>query len=160
MASGGATLLAFDYGRRRIGVAVGNTLTRQARPLLTLDVTEAGPDWTRIAALLAEWRPARLVVGVPYNDDAAAASADTAPDTGADAGAGAAIAAEAQRFARRLRGRCGLPVDTVDERLSSAEAHERLRTERRAGRRGTIAKRDIDSAAAAVILQDWLDNHT
>jgi putative holliday junction resolvase len=143
MASGGATLLAFDYGRRRIGVAVGNTLTRQARPLLTLDVTETGPDWTRIAALLEEWRPARLVVGVPYNDDAAAA-----------------IAAEAQRFARRLHGRCGLPVDTVDERLSSAEAHERLRTERRAGRRGTIAKRDIDSAAAAVILQDWLDNHT
>jgi putative holliday junction resolvase len=147
MASGGATLLAFDYGRRRIGVAVGNTLTRQARPLLTLDAAEAGPDWARIAALLDEWRPARLVVGVPYNDAAAGA-------------AGVAIAAEAQRFARRLHGRCGLPVDTVDERLSSAEAHERLRTERRAGRRGTIAKRDIDSAAAAVILQDWLDNHT
>ena len=145
MASGGATLLAFDYGRRRIGVAVGNTLTRQARPLLTLDVAETGPDWARIAALLEEWRPARLVVGVPYN---------------AEAAAGAAIAAEAQRFARRLHGRCGLPVDTVDERLSSAEAHAQLRTERRAGRRGTIAKRDIDSAAAAVILQDWLDNHT
>ena len=154
MASGGVTLLAFDYGRRRIGVAVGNTLTRQARPLLTLDVTETGPDWARIAALLEEWRPARLVVGVPYNDDAAAAAAD------AGSAAGAAIATEAQRFARRLHGRCGLPVDTVDERLSSAEAHERLRTERRAGRRGTIAKRDIDSAAAAVILQDWLDNHT
>jgi len=145
MASGGVTLLAFDYGRRRIGVAVGNTLTRQARPLLTLDVTETGPDWARIAALLEEWRPARLVVGVPYN---------------AEPAAGAAIAVEAQRFARRLHGRCGLPVDTVDERLSSAEAHARLRTERRAGRRGTIAKRDIDSAAAAVILQDWLDNHT
>jgi putative holliday junction resolvase len=156
MGSGGATLLAFDYGRRRIGVAVGNTLTRQARPLLTLAVSETGPDWARITALLAEWRPARLVVGVPYNDGAAGASADA----GSGVAAGAAIAAEAQRFARRLQGRCGLPVDTVDERLSSAEAHARLRTERRAGRRGTIAKRDIDSAAAAVILQDWLDNHT
>lgn len=156
MAFGGATLLAFDYGRRRIGVAVGNTLTRQARPLLTLDVTEAGPDWARIVALLDEWRPARLVVGVPYNERAAKADADIA----AGAAAGPTIEAEAQRFARRLHGRSGLPVDTVDERLSSAEAYERLRTERRAGRRGAIAKRDIDSAAAAVILQDWLDNHT
>ena len=144
MASGGGTLLAFDYGRRRIGVAVGNTLTRQARALTTLDATEAGPDWPRIGALLAEWRPVRLVVGVPYNDGAS----------------GEEIAAEAQRFARRLHGRFTLPVDTVDEQLSSAEAHGRLKAERRAGRRGQIAKQDIDSAAAAVILQDWLDNHT
>jgi putative holliday junction resolvase len=144
MASGGGTLLAFDYGRRRIGVAVGNTLTRQARALVTLEADAAGPDWARIAALIDEWRPARLVVGVPYND----------------AAPGAAIAAEAQRFARRLHGRFGLPVDTVDERLSSAEAHDRLREDRRAGRRGPIAKKDIDSAAAAVILQDWLDRHT
>jgi putative holliday junction resolvase len=144
MVSGGGTLLAFDYGRRRIGVAVGNTLTRQARALVTLDAGESGPDWTRIAALIGEWQPARLVVGVPYND---AAPGDT-------------IAAEAQRFARRLHGRFGLPVETVDERLSSAAAHERLKAERRAGRRGQIARQDIDSAAAAVILQDWLDNHT
>ena len=144
MAPGGVTLLAFDYGRRRIGVAVGNTLTRRARPLTTLDATEAGPDWAQVAALLAEWRPARLVVGVPYNDGAP----------------GEAIAAEAQRFARRLHGRFELPVDTVDEQLSSAEAHGQLKEGRRAGRRGPIAKRDIDSAAAAVILQDWLDNHT
>ncbi len=143
MAPGGVTLLAFDYGRRRIGVAVGNTLTGDARPLTTLEATEAGPDWTRIGALLAEWRPARLVVGVPYND---------APDE--------PIAAEAQRFARRLQGRFELPVDTVDERLSSAEAYDRLKDGRRAGRRGAIAKKDIDSAAAAVILQDWLDRHT
>ncbi len=144
MAPGGVTLLAFDYGRRRIGVAVGNTLTGDARPLTTLDATDSGPDWTRIAALLAEWRPARLVVGVPYNDGAP----------------GEAIATEAQRFARRLHGRFGLPVDAVDERLSSAEAHDRLKEDRRAGRRGPVAKKDIDSAAAAVILQDWLDNHT
>lgn len=144
MAPGGVTLLAFDYGRRRIGVAVGNTLTGDARPLITLDATDAGPDWARIAALLAEWRPARLVVGVPYNDRAQ----------------GEAMATEAQRFARRLQGRFELPVDMVDERLSSAEAHDRLKEERRAGRRGPVAKKDIDSAAAAVILQDWLDNHT
>ncbi|NGX16068.1 Holliday junction resolvase RuvX [Wenzhouxiangella sp. XN24] len=144
MASGGGTLLGFDYGRRRIGVAVGNTLTRRARPLLTLAATDAGPDWTRIAALLAEWQPARLVVGVPYND----------------AAPGAEIAAEAQRFARRLHGRFLLPVDTLDEQLSSAAAHDTLKAARRAGRRGTIGKEDIDSAAAAVILQDWFDNHS
>lgn len=144
MASGGGTLLAFDYGRRRIGVAVGNTLTRQALALITLDADDSGPDWPRIAALLEEWRPAQLVVGVPYN---AGASGET-------------IAAEAQRFARRLAGRFGLPVEVVDEQLSSAEAHARLKAERRAGRRGRIANKDIDSAAAAVILQDWLDNHT
>lgn len=144
MAPGGATLLAFDYGRRRIGVAVGNTLTGDARPLTTLDATDAGPDWARIAALLAEWRPARLVVGVPYNDRAQ----------------NEVMATEAQRFARRLQGRFELPVDMVDERLSSADAHDRLKEGRRAGRRGPIAKKDIDSAAAAVILQDWLDNHT
>lgn len=147
MAPGGVTLLAFDYGRRRIGVAVGNTLTGDARPLITLDATDAGPDWARIGALLAEWRPARLVVGVPYNDGASGAQ-------------GEAIATEAQRFARRLQGRFELPVDMVDERLSSAEAHDKLKEDRRAGRRGPIAKKDIDSAAAAVILQDWLDNHT
>jgi putative holliday junction resolvase len=144
MASGGVTLLAFDYGLRRIGVAVGNTLTRNARPLLTLDAGETGPDWAQLADLLREWRPARLVVGVPYNDGAS----------------GQETVAAAQRFARRLQGRFNLPVDTVDESLSSVEAYERLRAQRRQGHRGPIAKKDIDSAAAAVILQDWLDNHT
>jgi putative holliday junction resolvase len=143
MASGGVTLLGFDYGRRRIGVAVGNTLMRSAQPLTTLEATDAGPDWARVAALLEEWRPARLVVGVPYNDGAS----------------GQEMVAEAQRFARRLHGRFGVPVDTVDEALSSSEAYGRLKVERSGGRRGPIAKKDIDSAAAAVILQDWLDNH-
>jgi putative Holliday junction resolvase len=147
MAATTSTLLAFDYGRRRIGVAVGNTLTGRASALETVAVTEAGPDWDRIAALVADWQPARLVAGVPYNDAGAGGTGDD-------------IAAEAQRFARRLHGRFGLPVELVDERLSSAEAYAGLKTERRAGRRGRIDKRDIDSAAAAVILQTWLDNHT
>jgi putative holliday junction resolvase len=149
MASGGVTLLAFDYGRRRIGIALGNTLSGSARPLETIGNGSTGPDWDRIAALLEAWRPARLVVGVPYND---AAFAGASPDND--------LETEAQRFARRLRGRFGLPVETIDERLSSAEAEARLKEERRAGRRGPITRKDIDGAAAAVILQDWLDNHT
>jgi putative Holliday junction resolvase len=147
MAGAAGTLLAFDYGRRRIGVAVGNTLTGRARALETVAATDAGPDWERIAALLREWQPARLVVGVPYNDGAADAEGED-------------IAQQAQRFARRLHGRFELPVELVDERLSSAAAYQGLVAERQAGRRGRIAKQDIDSAAAAVILQDWLDKHT
>lgn len=150
MAGAAGTLLAFDYGRRRIGVAVGNTLTGRARALETVAATDAGPDWERIAALLREWRPGRLVVGVPYNDAA----------EGAEGAEGADIAGEAQRFARRLHGRFELPVELVDERLSSAAAYAGLVAERRGGRRGRIARQDIDSAAAAVILQDWLDKHT
>ena len=147
MAAATGTLLAFDYGRRRIGVAVGNSLTGSARALETVAATDAGPDWTRIGALLEEWRPGRLVVGVPYNDAAPGAPGED-------------IAREAQRFARRLHGRFGLPVELVDERLSSAAAYQGLVAERRAGRRGRIARQEIDSAAAAVILQDWLDKNT
>jgi putative Holliday junction resolvase len=128
-------------------VAVGNTLTGRARALETVAATDAGPDWARIGALLREWQPARLVVGVPYNAEAPDAESDD-------------IAAAAQRFARRLHGRFELPVELVDERLSSAAAYQGLVAERQAGRRGRIAKQDIDSAAAAVILQDWLDKHT
>ena len=150
MAGAAGTLLAFDYGRRRIGVAVGNTLTGRARALETVAATDAGPDWERIGALLREWQPARLVVGVPYNAEAPDAESAESDD----------IAAAAQRFARRLHGRFQLPVELVDERLSSAAAYEGLVAERRAGQRGRIARHDIDSAAAAVILQDWLDKHT
>jgi putative holliday junction resolvase len=143
MAGAAGTLLAFDYGRRRIGMAVGNTLTRKARALLTLELADTGPDWPRIEALVREWQPVRLVVGVPYNAD----------------GSEGELAAEAQRFARRLAGRCGIPVDTIDERLTSVEAEDRLTAARRAGRGRAIAKADVDSAAAAVILQSWLDNN-
>lgn len=150
MAGAAGTLLAFDYGRRRIGVAVGNTLTGRARALETVAATDAGPDWARIGALLREWQPSRLVVGVPYNAEAPDAESAESDD----------IAAAAQRFARRLHGRFQLPVELVDERLSSAAAYAGLVAQRRAGQRGRIARHDIDSAAAAVILQDWLDKHT
>lgn len=153
MAGAAGTLLAFDYGRRRIGVAVGNTLTGRARALETVAATDAGPDWARIGALLREWQPSRLVVGVPYNAEAAGAESTESAESDD-------IAAAAQRFARRLHGRFQLPVELVDERLSSAAAYAGLVAERRAGQRGRIARHDIDSAAAAVILQDWLDKHT
>jgi len=141
MAAAG-TVLGFDYGRRRIGIGVGQTVTRSATPVATLLATAAGPDWTRLLALVAEWRPTGLVVGVPYN-------ADGTPHD---------LTLEVLAFASALGERTGLPVHTVDERLSSAEAQATLREQRAAGRR-RVAKADVDAAAACVILNSWLERN-
>lgn len=133
-------ILGFDYGLRRIGVAIGQTLTRTASPLPAVPARDGKPDWDRIKNLIEEWQPAALVVGLPYNMD----------------GSTQEMTARAERFHRQLEGRFGLPVHAVDERLSSIEAEERLIEARRSGRRGRIAKEDIDSTAACVLLENWL----
>lgn len=135
------TLLAFDYGLKRIGVAVGQALTGTASPLHALTARDGAPDWDAIARLIDEWRPAAIVTGVPYNMD------DTRQE----------MTDRAERFSRQLHGRFNLPVHLVDERLSSLEGEDRLRTARQAGRRGRIAKAEIDSAAACVLLETWLN---
>lgn len=135
------TLLAFDYGTRRIGTAVGQSLTATASPLPAVTARDGTPDWDAIAKLLAEWQPSAIVVGVPYNmDDSRQEMTD-----------------RAERFARQLKGRFGLPIHTVDERLSSHEAEDRLRAARQEGRRGRIGKAEIDSAAACVMLETWFN---
>lgn len=127
-------VLGFDHGRARIGVAVGQTLTADARPLTTL----RGTDWGGIEGLVREWRPDLLVVGVPRHADGSASVSTVA----------------ALDFARELTARTGLSVRTVDERLSSREAEQRLREQgidpRRAGDR-------VDAMAAAVILETWFN---
>ena len=135
------TLLAFDYGMRRIGVAVGQALTGTASPLHALSARDGTPDWNAIARLIEEWRPAAIVTGVPYNMD------DTRQE----------MTDRAERFSRQLHGRFNLPVHLVDERLSSLEGEDRLRTARQQGRRGRIAKAEIDSAAACVLLETWFN---
>lgn len=105
------TLLGFDFGRQRIGVAVGNTLTGAAEPLLTLAEQTVDARFERIAALLREWQPAMLVVGRPLHPDGAAHE----------------VTAQAERFARQLQGRFGLPVTLVDERYSTVAARQRLK---------------------------------
>ncbi len=140
MAATGFTVLGFDYGRRRIGVAVGQHITRSASPVAAVAARSDGPDWSRLDALVAEWRPAELVVGLPYN-------ADGTPHD---------LTREAEAFARTLAERTGLAVHTVDERLSSVEAERALRERRAEGRR-RVAKGDIDAAAACVILESWLN---
>lgn len=123
------TLLAFDYGLRRTGTAVGNSLTRTARPLRTI-AAEGDARFAAIAALLAEWQPDALVVGVPFHPD----------------GAEHDNTRRARRFARQLHGRFGLAVHEVDERWSTTEAL-------------AAGARDADAAAAALLLEQWFREH-
>jgi putative Holliday junction resolvase len=138
-------VLAFDFGRRRIGVACGDTLSCSASPLTAITAGPAGPQWPAIDALIAEWRPARAVVGLPYNVD--------------DSQSPMAVAA--REFAAMLESRYRLPVNLVDERYSSLEAAARLRAARQAGlRRRRVGKADVDAAAACVILERWFTTRT
>jgi len=131
---GERTVLGFDYGTRRIGVAVGQEFTATANPLTTLTPVQNRPDWDAIERLIKEWKPDALVIGVPYHMDG------TAHD----------MTKAAQRFGRQLAGRFELPVHEAEERLSSDEA------ERRTGARQRQRKGDIDQVAAQVILEGWL----
>ncbi len=133
------TILAFDFGLRRIGVAVGQQVTQSANPLTVIKNGDTGPNWNAIAALVEEWQPARLIVGMPFNAD----------------GTPAEIAIHVSKFIEEL-GRFGRPVETEDERFSSLEAEELLKSERAAGLRGRISKEMIDSAAATLIAERWL----
>jgi putative Holliday junction resolvase len=133
------TLLGFDFGTKRIGVAVGQDITRTVTPLTTLHCSNDAPDWEAISKLIQEWRPDILVVGLPLHLD----------------GTTQVLTDRAQRFGNQLKGRYNLPVEMVDERLTSHEAETELAT-----RKGKIAKADIDALAAALILQSWLDQHS
>lgn len=133
-----STVLAFDFGEKRIGVAVADTAVGIAHPLQTLAAEDNKTRFAAIAALIAEWRPARLVVGEPRH-------ADGSPHE---------IGRLARRFAQRLEGRFGLPVELVDETLSSHAAEQRLRSQG-----VSRAKREaaLDAEAAVEILATWLD---
>lgn len=139
------TVLAFDYGNRRTGVAVGNTLTGTASPLVTLHSRTGDPDWPRIEQLIREWQPDLLVVGIPGGQGDAAPNASTQ-----------ALRRRIGGFCRALESRFGLPVQTVDETLSSAEAYAHLRRQRAGGLRPTLTKGDVDRTAAALLLETWM----
>ena len=132
------TVLAFDFGLKRIGIAAGDTLTATAAPRPAAAVRHSGPDWQAIGREVRALGPRRLVVGAPYNAD----------------GTPGALAPAARRFAAELERRFGLPVDMVDERYSSVEASAALKARRASGgRRHRIQREDIDSSAAAIILE-------
>lgn len=134
------TLLAFDYGLRRIGVAVGSTVTATASPLPPLLARDGQPDWLLVEKLLKEWSPTRLVVGLPLTEE----------------GEEQALTLASRRFAGRLHGRFGLPVDHVDERYSTKAVREEL-FER--GGYKELQKKSVDSRAACLILEGWFEQH-
>ena len=133
------TIIAFDFGLRRIGMAVGQSVTGSASPLGTVACTDGVPDFERIDAIIAEWHPARLVVGLPMHAD----------------GSPSEMQASVRAFIRQL-GRYALPIDAVDERYTSVEAEAVLKNARAAGTRGRIKKEDVDAAAAVLIAERYL----
>lgn len=123
-------VLGFDFGVKRIGIAMGNTLTGQAQALTVIQASDNATRFNIIGELIKQWRPARLVVGEPRHPD----------------GAEHDMTLRARRFANQLGGRFSLPVELVDERYSSAVIPSR---------RGEI----VDAKAAAIILQQYFDDH-
>ncbi|SDG77381.1 Holliday junction resolvase RuvX [Propionivibrio dicarboxylicus] len=133
------TVLAFDFGEKRIGIAIGEFELRQAHPLTTIRSEINAERFAAIGALIQEWTPIRLVVGLPVALD----------------GTPHAMTARCTRFANQLRGRFNLPVDYAEERYSSLEAEERLRE---SGHDARSAKAHVDTLAAQIILQGYFEH--
>ena len=131
------TVMAFDFGLRQIGVAMGNCLLGTTQPLPIVKAKDGQPEWAALEALIDEWHPDLVVVGDPLNMD----------------GSTSELSALAAKFARRLHGRLGLEVAMVDERLSSFEAKHNSREQ---GHRGNYKRQPVDSLAAELILKTWL----
>lgn len=134
------TFLGFDFGLRRIGVAAGQSVTGSSSPAGTVPARDGEPEWARIDALVAEWRPDGLVVGVPLHMD----------------GGEQPLTARARAFARALGARYGLAVHEADERLSSRDAEGVIAAARAAGGRRRTRRGDVDRIAACLILERWL----
>ena len=134
------TLLGFDYGLKNIGVAVGQELTQTASPLTVIKARDGIPNWDDIEALITEWKPELLIVGLPLNMD----------------GTEQEMTVAARKFGNRLNGRFHVAVDWQDERLSTFEALEQLgvRSKLQAKNRD-----DVDRISAQLILQSWLNEH-
>ncbi len=129
-------ILAFDFGLARIGVAVGQQITQTASPLNTLKAKDGSPNWLEVEKLIKEWQPKLLVVGEPFNMD----------NSDQD------ITLRARKFGNRLHGRFGLPIEMFDERLTSAAARDEIFE---SGGYKKLKKTQIDSVAAALILESW-----
>lgn len=134
------TALAFDYGTQSIGVAVGQTLTQTANPLPSLKAQDGIPKWEHIQQLINEWQPNLLVVGLPLNMD----------------GSESELSQRAKKFSNRLHGRFQLPIELVDERLSSFEAKGEIIEQ--TGSRDFKAQ-NVDGLAAKLILETWLQDN-
>ncbi|WP_323666166.1 Holliday junction resolvase RuvX [Pectobacterium punjabense] len=132
------TILAFDFGTKSIGVAIGQEITGTARALTSFKAQEGIPDWQKVEKLLSEWQPDLVVVGLPLNMD----------------GTEQPLTARARKFANRLHGRFGVAIELHDERLSTVEARADL-FER--GGFKALDKGSVDAASAVIILESWFE---
>lgn len=133
-------IMAFDFGTKRIGVAVGQTITQTATPLSPLAAKKGVPDWTVLTGLINEWRPGALIVGIPLNMD----------------GSEQPMTTRARDFGLQLKSRYQRPVFGMDERLTSRDARERLFTQ---GGYKALKNFSVDSLAARLILESWFSVH-
>lgn len=134
------SVLGFDYGLKRIGVATGQTITSTASPLTTIDHSGDNSPWQQIGELVQQWKPDALLVGIPYMLD----------------GSETEMSQHAKHFKQQLEETYQLPTYLVDETLSSFQAEETLKQNMKIGQHN---KAEIDKMAAAVIVQSWLDQH-
>ena len=136
-------ILALDFGMRRIGVATANSVTATASALTTISARHGEPDWKSLDRVVVEWEPELLVLGLPYNTD----------------GSESEMTATVRQFRKQLASRYSLQVATVDEHYSSVEAEALLKTARQQGTKSRrINKEDVDSLAAKLIAERWLNN--
>ncbi len=132
------TLIGFDYGKKRIGVAVGQEWTHTASALETIISTAGKPNWLAMQRIVGQWQPHAFVLGLPLNDD----------------GSDHPVTKSVRKFSRQLQDKHPMPVYHIDERLSSAEARNLMENKRHLKRN----KGEIDKLAAKLILQSWLDS--
>ncbi|MCK5896765.1 MAG: Holliday junction resolvase RuvX [Cocleimonas sp.] len=138
-----STVLCFDFGLVRTGVAIGNTITTTAMPECTLHSKNNQPDWNAITHIINEWKPTQLVVGLPTDLE------------GSDTDASKPV----RRFCNQLMGRYHLPVAQENEQYSSIEAAQRLKETRQRGRKKKVTKEDVDKMAAVIILERYFKNN-
>ena len=133
------SVMGFDFGLKRIGLATGQTITGTASPLTTLQASNQKPDWENIEVHIRQWKPDALIVGIPYLLD----------------GGESDITRAARNFCKQLERRFNLPVYTIDESLSSFEAQQQLTQDMKIAKHN---KHEIDKMAAAIIVQSWLNS--
>ena len=133
------TVMSFDYGTEKIGIAIGQSISSTAEPLTIIKAKDGIPNWSQITDLIESWRPNYLVVGLPYNLD----------------GSDSKLLQRALKFAKRLNGRFNIPTFGIDERLSSKAAAEKFK----AGNPKISVRKEIDDVAAQIILETWFSEY-